>query len=452
VNTPVVQDLPHDRESERAVLGAAMLSAESAGRVVEALTARHFHDPMHQVGFECIVDLVSKSAPVSPVSVKAEMDRRVRTGEQVHPRVLVDLMESIAVAGHIGYYLDRVKEFHYRQGLVLGGLQLTSLGRRIDLDVEDVAGRAHAIVDQATGVARDSSGRSLAELMPEYLSRLELKADDRGVTTGLVDLDHLLNKLRPGQLVVIGARPGMGKSVLMSNMALHVGVGYGLPVLFASLEMSEDEIQARMLAHHAKVALSAIQRREFSTHDWIRIHKAGAELASAEHLIIDDDPGISIAHLRDRLSAMRRHGHPAAVVFVDYLQLMTSPKRTESRQQEVSDLSRSLKLLAKDLDVPVVVGAQLNRGPEQRANKRPTKADLRESGSVEQDADVVILLHREDVYEPESPRAGEIDLIVDKNRQGPTATITAAFQGHYSRIADMAPEPSQQWNSTRGMS
>lgn len=445
------EELPHDLEAERAVLGAAMLSPEAAGLVVDGLTPRHFYRAAHQVVFECIDALTGRAEPVEAVAVKAELERRRPTGEQVNPLMLFDMTASVVVTANTGYYVQRLNECHYRRELFMAGKRLKALGLNGGADVDDVADQAGKILDAVSGVSRTASGRPLSESMPDFLTRLEVKAEDRGVTTGWRDLDGLLGKLRPGHFVVIGARPRMGKSLAMGNMAMHAGVDLKQPVLFASLEMSEDEIQSRMLAHRGKVVLNKIQNRVFGDDDWIRLATAGAELSGADRLIIDDEPGISVARLREKLSAMRRAGEPAAVVFVDYVQLMVSPKKTESRQQELSEISRSLKLLAKEYEVPIVAGAQLNRGPEQRTNKRPMLGDLRESGALENDADVVILLHREDAYEPESPRAGEIDLIVAKNRHGPTGTITAAFQGHYSRIADMAPEPSRPWSPTSSL-
>lgn len=433
--------LPHDLEAEKATLGAAMQSSTAAALVVESLTSRHFHRAAHQVVFEAIVSLADQSIVVNPLSVKAEMERRKDAGEVVDPMALLEMVETVPVAGDISFNVRRLEDQRFRRELIMSGVRLTALGRQGDLDTDDLAEAARKLFDQVAGTSEASSGVPLSELIGPYLDQLESEAPDIGVTTGWKDMDALVTKLRPGQLVVLGARPGMGKSVFMINMALHVGVTLGQPVFFASLEMSKNELLARVVAHQAKVTLHNLQQRTLSDDDWTRVAKKTAQLSTVEHLIIDDNASTSIAHLRARLSSMRRSGNPAAIVFVDYLQLMTSSKRTENRQQEVSDLSRNLKLLAKDMEVPIVVGSQLNRDCEKRSDKRPLKSDLRESGSLEQDADLVILLHREDAYDRESPRAGEIDLIVDKHRQGATATITAAFQGHYSRIADMATEP-----------
>lgn len=437
-------ELPHDLEAEMAALGAAMLSEESAAAVVEKLTPRHFYRPAHQVVFEAVRDLLNQSKVVEYLSVKAELERR-RTDERelVDPALLFAMTDLVTTAGHIGFYLDRLVDLRYRRSLILEGTALRRLGYRTDLERDDVAAQAYQVLERAAGVPQHKSGRSLAELVYPYLDRLEDKTPQPGVTTGWKDLDSLLVKVRPGQFIVIGARPGMGKSVLMVNMAMHVGLKLGKPVLFCSLEMSEDELMDRVFANKAKVNLHALLNKQLDEGAWERVEKRAAEMTAAEHFVIDDDTELTIPKLRGKLSAMRRADTMPAVVFVDYLQLMTPAQKAESREREISAMSRGIKLLAKEFQVPIVVGCQLNRDLEKRASKRPTKADLRESGSLEQDADVVILLHREDVYEPESPRPGEIDLIVDKHRQGPTAVITAAFQGHYARIADMAAdEPS----------
>jgi replicative DNA helicase len=201
--------------------------------------------------------------------------------------------------------------------------------------------------------------------------------------------------------------------------------------------MSRNEITMRLLSAEAKVALQTIRTGKLTDEDWTRLARRMGEVAEAP-LFIDDSPNMSMMEIRAKCRRLKQR-HDLKLVIIDYLQLMSSPKRVENRQQEVSELSRSLKLLAKELDVPVVALSQLNRGPEQRSDKRPMLSDLRESGSIEQDADVVILLHREDAYEKESPRAGEADFMVAKHRNGPTTTVTVAFQGHYSRFVDMAP-------------
>jgi replicative DNA helicase len=238
-------------------------------------------------------------------------------------------------------------------------------------------------------------------------------------------------------MIVIAARPAIGKSTLALDLARAAAIKHRLATVMFSLEMSRNEITMRLLSAEARVPLQAMRTGQLGEDDWTRLARRMSEVVDAP-LFIDDSPNMSMMEIRAKCRRLKQR-HDLRMVIVDYLQLMTSPRRVENRQQEVSEMSRSLKLLAKEVDVPVVAISQLNRGPEQRNDKRPLLSDLRESGSIEQDSDVVILLHREDAYERESPRAGEADMIIAKHRNGPTTTVTVAFQGHYSRFVDMAP-------------
>ena len=306
---------------------------------------------------------------------------------------------------------------------------------------------ADAILDWAEAevlsIAEKRAGEDylpLSEIMPGTLDEIEAIGSRGGqmvgVPTGFQDLDALTNGLHTGQMVIIAARPAVGKSTLALDLARAAAVKHGLTAAFFSLEMSRNEITMRLLSAEARVALHAMRSGTMNDDDWTRLARRMSEVSEAP-LFIDDSPNMSMMEIRAKCRRLKQQ-HDLRLVVIDYLQLMTSGKRVESRQVEVSEFSRSLKLLAKELGVPVVALSQLNRGPEQRTDKKPMVSDLRESGSIEQDADVVILLHREDAYEKESPRAGEADLIVAKHRNGPTATITVAFQGHYSRFVDMA--------------
>ena len=259
-----------------------------------------------------------------------------------------------------------------------------------------------------------------------------------GVPTGFADLDSLTNGLHPGQMIVIAARPAVGKSTLALDFARAAAIKtqHDHGVLQPGDGPQRDH-HAAAVGGGPGAAAARMRTGQMSDDDWARLARRMSEVADAP-LFIDDSPNMSMMEIRAKCRRLKQR-HDLKFVIIDYLQLMSSPKRVENRQQEVSEMSRSLKLLAKELDVPVVALSQLNRGPEQRTDKKPLLSDLRESGSIEQDSDIVILLHREDLYERESPRAGEADLIVAKHRNGPTTTVTVAFQGHYSRFVDMAP-------------
>jgi replicative DNA helicase len=430
-----------DRAAEAAVLGAMMLSADAADRALEALTSRDFGRAGHQLIFEAAAALANRGMGIDPVTVADELDKH----QQLRPAggllALHEMTATVPTTANIDYYLTQVREASITRNTLQVAERIRQVMGDRDIDIDDRVDAVRGAMDEATRLSGATPMRSMADVIGPLLDRLGSKEPASGVTTGWADLDELLTKLRPGQLVVIGARPGMGKSVVMINLAAHVRVDLGLPVLYASLEMSEDEITLRMLAQKAKADLSRLQKGALNDDEWSRAAQWAARIAEYDDLIIDDDASMTIAKLRATIRKMRRHGMPPALVVVDYLQLMSSGKRVESRQAEVSELSRNLKILAKEFEVPVVVGSQLNRESEKRASKRPTQADLRESGAVEQDADVILLLHREDAYEPESPRAGELDVIVEKNRQGPRGTVTLAWQGHYARAMDFEREP-----------
>jgi replicative DNA helicase len=310
-----------------------------------------------------------------------------------------------------------------------------------DADADDLVDRAQAEVYAVTERRTSEDYASLSEIMPGALDEIEAIGSRSGmltgVPTGFSDLDALTNGLHPSQMIVIAARPAMGKSTLALDFARAAAIRNGMTTVLFSLEMGRNEITMRLLSAESRVSLQTMRTGQMNDDDWARLARRMSEVADAP-LFIDDSPNMSMMEIRAKCRRLKQR-HDLKFVIVDYLQLMSSPRRVENRQQEVSELSRSLKLLAKELQVPVVALSQLNRGPEQRTDKKPLLSDLRESGSIEQDSDVVILLHREDHYEAESPRAGEADLIVAKHRNGPTATVTVAFQGHYSRFVDMAP-------------
>ncbi|MCL1899311.1 MAG: replicative DNA helicase, partial [Promicromonosporaceae bacterium] len=241
--------------------------------------------------------------------------------------------------------------------------------------------------------------------------------------------------LHAGQRVIIAARPAIGKSTLAIDIARAASIHHQRPAVVFSLEMTRNEITMRLLSAEAGVLLQRLRNGEMRPEDWQRVAQVQGRLEQAP-FFIDDSPNMTLPEIRAKARRLKQQ-HGLELIVIDYLQLMTSGKRVESRQQEVSEFSRALKLLAKELEVPVIALSQLNRGPEQRGDKKPMMSDLRESGSIEQDADIVILLHREDAYEKDHPRAGEADFIVAKHRNGPTATLTTAFQGHYSRFVDM---------------
>jgi replicative DNA helicase len=432
---------PHDLAAEQCVLGGMLLSKDAISDVLDVIKAHDYYRPAHQIVHEVILDLYGRGEPADAVTIAAELTRNGDIARVGGAPYLHTLIASVPTAANAGYYARIVRERAILRRLVEVGTRIVQLGYAGDGDADELVDRAEAEIYGVTDRRVSEDYLPLAEIMPGALDEIEAIGSRggtlAGVPTGFGDLDALLNGLHPGQMVVIAARPAMGKSTLALDIARAASVKSGFTSILFSLEMSRNEITMRLLSAEARVPLQAMRTGQLGEDDWTRLARRMSEVVDAP-LFIDDSPNMSMVEIRSKCRRLKQR-HDLKLVIVDYLQLMSSPKRVENRQQEVSELSRSLKLLAKELQVPVVALAQLNRGPELRSDKRPLLADLRESGSIEQDSDVVILLHREDAYEPESPRAGEADLIVAKHRNGPTATVTVAFQGHYSRFVDMAP-------------
>jgi replicative DNA helicase len=432
---------PHDLAAEQCVLGGMLMSKDAISDVMEVISPLDHYRPAHQLVHEAVLELYGRGEPVDPVTVSDLLAKRGELARVGGGAYLHTLIASVPTAANAGYYARIVRERAILRRLVEAGTRIVQLGYAGDGDADELVDRAEAEIYGVTERRVSEDYLPLADIMPGALDEIEAIGSHGGVMTGVPtgfgDLDSLTNGLHPGQMVVIAARPAIGKSTLALDLARAASLKHGLTTVMFSLEMSRNEITMRLLAAEARVPLHAMRTGQMGEDDWTRLARRMSEVADAP-LFIDDSPNMSLMEIRAKCRRLKQR-HNLRLVIIDYLQLMSSPRRVENRQQEVSDMSRSLKLLAKELDVPVVAISQLNRGPEQRTDKRPLLSDLRESGSIEQDSDVVILLHREDAYERESPRAGEADLIVAKHRNGPTAVVTVAFQGHYSRFVDMAP-------------
>jgi replicative DNA helicase len=433
---------PQDVAAEQSVLGGMLLSKDAIADVVEVVRAHDFYRPAHQTIFDVIVDLYGKGEPADPITVSAELTRLGEIGRVGGAPYLHTLLSSVPTAANAGFYARIVQEQAVLRRLVEAGTRIVQLGYgAAGGDVDDVVDRAQQSIYDVTERRSSEDYTLLEELMQPTMDELEAIGSRgggmTGVPTGFADLDALTNGLHPGQLIVIAGRPGLGKSTMGLDVARSASVKHAQASCIFSLEMSKTEITMRLLSAEARVPLHHMRSGTMTDDDWARLARRMGEVAEAP-LYIDDSPNLTMMEIRAKARRLRQR-HDLKLIVIDYLQLMTGNKKAESRQQEVSELSRNLKLLAKELEVPVIAMSQLNRGAEQRTDKKPQLSDLRESGSIEQDADMVILLHREDAYEKESPRAGEADFIVAKHRNGPTQTITVAFQGHYSRFVDMNP-------------
>jgi len=438
--TPMDRQPPQDLAAEQSVLGGMMLSKDAIADVIERLRSGDFYRPAHQVVYDCVLDLYGRGEPADPITVSAELERRGELRRVGGAPYLHTLIATVPTAANAGYYAEIVAEKSILRRLVEAGTRIVQLGYSDGGDVNEVVDRAQASIYEVTERRTSEDYVALEELLQPTMDEIDAIASrggsSLGVPTGFADLDEITNGLHPGQMIIVAARPGVGKSTLGLDFCRSASVRHGMSSAIFSLEMSRTEIVMRLLSAEARIRLADMRGGRMTDDDWTRLARRMSEISEAP-LFIDDSPNMTMMEIRAKARRLRQR-HDLRLVVVDYMQLMTSGKKVESRQQEVSEFSRQLKLLAKEIEVPVVAISQLNRGPEQRTDKRPMLSDLRESGSLEQDADMVILINRPDAWERDDPRAGEADLILAKHRAGPTATVTVAHQLHYSRFADLA--------------
>lgn len=439
-NRQVPQDIP----AEQAVLGGVMLSKQACAEVLEIISGADFYRPAHQKIFDAIVRLYGRGDPVDAITVATELADTgdlMKVGGAPYIHTLVSMVPTAASAA---YYARKVAERATQRRLIEAGMRIIQLGYRAGEDIArsmtEVATLAQQAVYEVTAREAAEGYSLLGDLLEPTLNEIEAIGNRGGELTGLptgfIDLDRLLNGLHPGQLILVAARPSMGKSTLTTDIARHVSIHTNKSAAIFSLEMGKIELVMRILSAESRVPLHILRSGHLGDDEWMRLARCMGDIADAP-LIIDDTPSLTLMQLRSKAQRLKQT-HDIKLIVVDYIQLMSSPKRGASREREVAEISRGLKLLAKELEIPVIGVCQLNRGPEARHDKIPQLGDLRESGALEQDADVVILVHRDDYYDRESPRAGEADFIVAKNRNGPTDTITVAAQLDKCRFVDMA--------------
>ncbi|MFE5482981.1 replicative DNA helicase [Streptomyces sp. NPDC056527] len=440
--SPALRRLPpQNLGAERSVLGSMISSKQARTDCQDAVQPEDHYLPAHQIIHRAILDLMAKGEPCDPIQLGSELERRGELGRVGGPPYLWDLVKSVDTPANGWHHAKIVREKAILRRLVEAGIRITQSGYEGAGDVDDlVASAAGEIATVVEGTREDDDFRTPDQTMEGTLDLIDAAKNGRGlvgVSTGFTDLDNLTGGFLPNQMIVIAARPAMGKSTIALDIARACAIKQGVPAAFISLEMGVDELNMRCLSAEARVSLHHLRMGTVTDEDWTQMARVLPSITDAPLFI--NESASTLGSIQAKLRRLKARRPDLGLVVLDYLQLITlGGRRPESRQQEVSEISRSIKLLAKELQVPIVALAQLNRGPEMRSDKRPTKADLRESGSIEQDADLVILLHRDDAYEKESPRSGEVDLIVDKHRNGPTATITVANQLHYSRFVDMA--------------
>jgi replicative DNA helicase len=429
---------PHNIEAEESVLGAMMLSAEAIATVVETVKADDFYRPAHQRLYGAILSVYGRGEPVDAITVVEELKREHQLDGIGGPLYVYNLVESVPTPASAGYYARIVADNALLRRLIEAASRIMSKAYEVPEDPRKAADEAEGLIYAVSRGDETEQVVSLHELVDESMAALEhIQQRDSafaGVPTGFVDLDSLLSGLQKSNLIVIAARPGVGKSSFVTNVARNVAVDAGAPVAMFSLEMSRFEIGMRLLCAEARVAWDKVRSGRVATEEWTRIVEA-AEVLHEAPLFIVDSGNVTIVDIRAKARRLKSK-QGLGLIIVDYLQLMSGHMRTENRQQEIAEVSRSLKLLAKELEVPVIAVSQLNRNPESRADKRPQLSDLRESGAIEQDSDIVMFIHREDTDDPTVK--GKADIIVAKHRNGPTQTVPLTFLPHLTLFRNFA--------------
>jgi replicative DNA helicase len=434
---------PQNVEAEESVLGAMMLSPGAIAAVTEVLDASDFYRESHARIFRAARDLYARGEPVDAITLVDELEERGEleaVGGRVRIHELAALVPATANAAH---YARIVREMATLRGLIGAGTEISRLGWERPGDAADLVDRAEQIVFELAQQRVSTEFDHIETLLKESFERItalyEAGVEITGTPSGFRDLDRLTSGFQPGNLVIAAARPSMGKSAFGLCIAANLAVRAGRPVALFTLEMSKAEVTQRLMCSEAKVESQRLRTGKLAPDDWPRLTAACDKLMKAP-IYVDDAGSITLMEIRSKARRLKSREPNLGLIIVDYLQLMTSGASVENRVQEVSQISRSLKVLARDLDVPILAMSQLSRAVEQRHDKRPVLSDLRESGSLEQDSDLVFFIYRDEYYSgEESDQQGIAEIILAKHRNGPTGTEKLSFLKRYAKFADLAP-------------
>ena len=438
---------PHSVEAEQSVLGALLIDATTWEQVADAVSAEDFYRPDHRLIYEALAELINVGRPGDVVTVSEHLERRGRLADAGGLAYLGTLARDTPTAANARAYANIVRERALLRRLIEAGHAIVaSVFSDEGLAVRDLVDRAEARVFEIAEQGAHSRGgaRKVSALLPELIDKIDEWHSHpdklRGLATGFTDFDNKTGGLRPGDLVIVAGRPSMGKTTLAVNMAEYAAVSPDSKssVAIFSMEMPAEQLVTRMLASIGHVPLNSIRSGRISDDDWVRITAATSQLSEAK-IFIDESPALTPTDLRARARRLKRE-HGLHLVVVDYLQLMQVPGTKENRATEIAEISRGLKSLAKELQVPVIALSQLNRAVEQRNEKKPVMSDLRESGSLEQDADMILLIYRDEVYDKNTTKKGMAEIDLAKHRNGETGTFLLTFQGQYARFVNYAPD------------
>ena len=432
---------PHSQEAEVAVLGAVLLSNGALNQVLEILRAQDFYDPRHQLIFQAMIDLNEELKPVDYVSLAEELKSRSKLDQVGGGAYLAELGQAEPSAAHAAHYARIIKDRSLARELIQRATEIVTDGFNAGREVSELLDRAEHSIFELAEAKTSPTFSSIKPVVNDSFKRIEelysRKELITGVPTGFTDLDNMTAGLQPSDLIIVAGRPSMGKTTLALNMALHAAAREGVPAAIFSLEMSKEQLATRMLGSEARVDAKKLRTGFIAEKDWRPLTDAAGVLSEAP-IWLDDTPGIDVLEMRAKARRLKQR-EKIGLVVIDYLQLMQGRSGLERREQEISDISRSLKAMAKELNLPVMALSQLNRKVEDRTNRRPRLSDLRESGAIEQDADVIMFIYRDEVYNtnPDNPKRGLAEVIIGKQRNGPTGLVELRFDGRFTRFDNL---------------
>ncbi|WP_313135041.1 replicative DNA helicase [Anaerocolumna sp.] len=431
--------LPHSSEAEQSVIGSMIMDKDAIVTASEMVTGDDFYEQRYGVLFDAMIELFNEGKPVDLITLSNKLKEKDVPPEICSLEFIRDLITAVPTSANVRHYATIVKEKSTLRQLIKVTEGITTQCYLDKEKVETILEETEKKVFDILQKRNSGDFVSIKDIVFQSLESIESAAKNKGsvtgVATGFYDLDYKTAGLQPSDLILVAARPSMGKTAFVLNVAEHVALRSNVTTAIFSLEMSKDQLVKRILSMHSKVDSQAIRSGDLSDDDWLKLVESARTIGNS-NLIIDDTSSISISELRSKCRKYKLE-HNLGLVIIDYLQLMSGSKKSESRQQEISEISRSLKALAREINAPVVALSQLSRAVEQRPDKRPMLSDLRESGAIEQDADVVMFIYRDDYYNHDSEDAGISEIIIGKQRNGPTGTVKLAWLSQYTKFANL---------------
>lgn len=431
--------LPHNVEAEQSVIGSMIMDRDAIITASEIVTGEDFYQHQNGILYDAMIELYGEGMPVDLVTLQNKLKEKDLPSELASIEFIRDLVSVVPTSANVKYYASIVKEKAVLRRLIKITDQISSQCYLNKESVETILENTEKQIFDIIQNRNTGDFVSIQDIVIQSIESIEAAARNHGsvtgIATGFYDLDYKTAGLQPSDLILIAARPSMGKTAFVLNIAEHVALKLHITTAIFSLEMSKDQLVKRILSMNSKVDSQAIRTGSLQDDDWIKLVES-AKLVGNSNMIIDDTPGITISELRSKCRKFKLEQN-LGLVIIDYLQLMSGSKKSESRQQEISEISRSLKALAREIHVPVIALSQLSRAVEQRPDKRPMLSDLRESGAIEQDADVVMFIYRDEYYNKDSEKTGVSEIIIGKQRNGPTGTVELAWLSQYTKFANL---------------